>query len=445
MPELPARPDLDQLRRQARELLRAAAGGEPAALTRIRALSRAVSLSAAQLSVARDYGFPSWPALHAEVERRLAVQVDNEPADARWSFGAAAPVECAAGTLYPGVLIADADSAVLDAQLLIPAGEPGLPRVVPTRDADARAARAQARRTARSDLAEAVGDGLALSDDQGTAYDVRVQSVSGAARRQGSERGLDLTLAVDPVPARDRSWLELRGQDGSAARLLPSARADAHLSEVMPVPDSASAALTDQATWLIGLYLTGAGQDGLARECSRALALAAELRQSGAPEPAAALAGQLARLCRFLAGDGPADGLPRGWTAMIDAAGRGDGPPRHLDIAAVLPPVDDAVVRVDCLVSQPGSWGVSLRAAPGWWLYSEDQQHKRAAVSVRAEDDLGGMYVSQFGGSHLHGGREEVTLRFLPRLSPLARALTLTFAGTGDQVSLKFRLPSAAR
>ena len=72
MSELPGRPNLDQLRRQARELLRAAADGEPSALTRIRAFSARVSLSAAQLAVAREYGFASWPALHAEVERRLA-------------------------------------------------------------------------------------------------------------------------------------------------------------------------------------------------------------------------------------------------------------------------------------------------------------------------------------------------------------------------------------
>ena len=65
MPELPGRPNLDQLRRQARELLRAAADGEPAALTRIRAFSQRVSLSAAQLAVAREHGCASWPALHA--------------------------------------------------------------------------------------------------------------------------------------------------------------------------------------------------------------------------------------------------------------------------------------------------------------------------------------------------------------------------------------------
>ena len=70
MPELPDRPDLDQLRRQARELLRAATRDEPSAVARLRAVSERVTLSAAQLAVAREYGYRSWPALKAEVERR---------------------------------------------------------------------------------------------------------------------------------------------------------------------------------------------------------------------------------------------------------------------------------------------------------------------------------------------------------------------------------------
>src|SRR5215831_2950750 len=72
MPALPGRPDLDQLRRQARELLRAAAANDEQALRRIRAVSEKQTLSAAQLAIAREYGFPSWPKLRAEVLRRQA-------------------------------------------------------------------------------------------------------------------------------------------------------------------------------------------------------------------------------------------------------------------------------------------------------------------------------------------------------------------------------------
>jgi hypothetical protein len=70
MRQLPQRPDLDQLRRQARELHRAAARGDAGAIRRIGALSKPLTLTAAQLAVARDYGFPSWARLKAEVDRR---------------------------------------------------------------------------------------------------------------------------------------------------------------------------------------------------------------------------------------------------------------------------------------------------------------------------------------------------------------------------------------
>ena len=72
MSALPGRPHIDQLRRQARELLRAAAANEEVALRRIRAVSQKQTLSAAQLAIAREYGFPSWPKLRAEVLRRQA-------------------------------------------------------------------------------------------------------------------------------------------------------------------------------------------------------------------------------------------------------------------------------------------------------------------------------------------------------------------------------------
>src|SRR6185369_16674391 len=70
MADLPARPDLGQLRHQAKELLRAAQRGDPDATVRIGAVSRGFILSSAQLALAREYGFASWAKLRLEVERR---------------------------------------------------------------------------------------------------------------------------------------------------------------------------------------------------------------------------------------------------------------------------------------------------------------------------------------------------------------------------------------
>ena len=85
---LPQDPDLDQLRKQARELQRAVRSGEPAALARV---SRwhpeapapgAFPLTAAQLVLAREHGFASWARM------RRYVQVVTSRA---WAPGQPAP------------------------------------------------------------------------------------------------------------------------------------------------------------------------------------------------------------------------------------------------------------------------------------------------------------------------------------------------------------------
>jgi ankyrin repeat protein len=79
MATLPPRPNLDHLRRQARDLLRAARAGDDAAMARIGAVAGRLTLAAAQLAVAREYGFASWARLAAEVQTRtmdLAQQVE---------------------------------------------------------------------------------------------------------------------------------------------------------------------------------------------------------------------------------------------------------------------------------------------------------------------------------------------------------------------------------
>jgi ankyrin repeat protein len=74
-------PDLEQLKRQAKELLREFAAGEPAAVAEVRAHYHGAeasnfALHHAQLVLARSYGFESWPKLKPYVDgvtvRRLA-------------------------------------------------------------------------------------------------------------------------------------------------------------------------------------------------------------------------------------------------------------------------------------------------------------------------------------------------------------------------------------
>lgn len=219
---------------------------------------------------------------------------------------------------------------------------------------------------------------------------------------------------------------------------MTSPRAAVHVGDVTPV-SAAEKDLEDLARGLIGTRLAGSPV-GL-RQRSIALARAAAIRESGELDAASELPGQLARLCASLAGERPVDDLPPGWSGMLSAADRSDGPACHLGIAAALPPIHGVVVQVDSLVSRPGGWRLYLRARPGWFIYSEDQMQKWDSASVHAEDDLGGGYISSFGGSTGHPGHEELALNFLPPLDPRARRLTLTFRAAGEQVAAAFDLP----
>jgi ankyrin repeat protein len=78
---LPERPNLGHLKYQARDLLAAASAGDPSAVQRLidhhpgfahltlaQASARPIKLADAQLLIAREYGFASWPKLKDEVE-----------------------------------------------------------------------------------------------------------------------------------------------------------------------------------------------------------------------------------------------------------------------------------------------------------------------------------------------------------------------------------------
>ena len=73
--DLPARPSLDSLRKQAKKLARDAAAGNGEAVARVHAQlpSRPLPISNrdAQLVIAREYGFAGWTDLTAEVHKRL--------------------------------------------------------------------------------------------------------------------------------------------------------------------------------------------------------------------------------------------------------------------------------------------------------------------------------------------------------------------------------------
>jgi hypothetical protein len=358
MPGLPDRPDLDQLRRQARELLRAAVGRDPAAVARIGAVSERMTLSAAQLAIAREYGCRTWAALRAEVERR------RSPLD-RWSFGGAAAIETPSGLLLPEGLVVGADDAVLHTTLTLWQND--------ARDREAPSERIRGIDEEIRVLEASVRtDGITVVDDQAATYGLRVREMSGA---HGSF-ARSIRFRVDPVPGRGTEWLELRGQNGSVTRLLPSPRAAVRLGPLLPATAS-----------------TPAGQQ-------------------------------------------PNDGLRPDRDALPDAADPTDGPRHHLDLGIILPPVDGITLQLDSLISAPSGWSLFLRASPRWWRHRDDRRRKWSPVTISAEDDRGCAYQYSFGGSAGRDGHQELSLKFSPRLDPLARRLRLTFIGSAEQITI---------
>ena len=292
-------------------------------------------------------------------------------------------------------------------------------------------------------LPEPTFDDVTLTDDKGKAHALHVTGLAGYPVHPVPEpRPVGVTFQLVPAPAREAAWMELRADNGSATRMVASPRGAVHVSDITPV-SAAENDVEDLARWLIRIRLEGSPV-GLWQR-SIALARAAAIRESGELDAASELPDQLARLCAYLTGERPADDLPPAWSGMLSAAGRSDGLPCHVDIAAVFPTLYGVVIQLDSLISRPRGWKLYLRARPGWFIESEDGMQKWEAASVNAEDDLGGGYLSSLADTTGYTDYEEAALRFLPPLDPRARRLTLKFRAAGGQVAVAFDLPSDHR
>ena len=98
-PRLPARPSLEQLRKQAKELLQAIRAGDPSAKQRLRTLKPDVSapiLADAQYILAREHGFESWPKLvhHIQASQPPDLQQHRQIAEDLVAVYNSADIEC---------------------------------------------------------------------------------------------------------------------------------------------------------------------------------------------------------------------------------------------------------------------------------------------------------------------------------------------------------------
>jgi len=189
-----------------------------------------------------------------------------------------------------------------------------------------------------------------------------------------------ISFRVDPAPPRGIEWLELGGQEGTTARLLPSPRAAVRLGPLTPVTASPP---------------TGQRSD---------------------------------------------HGLPPGGDAPREAADRADGPRHHLDLGIALPPIDGMILQLDSLISAPGAGRCSCAPVPGGGATGTTGAASGAGWRSAPKTTGGSPYQYSFGGSAGRDGHEELSLRFRPRLDPLARRLRLTCAGSAEQMAVDLDL-----
>lgn len=359
------------------------------------------------------------------------------PADC-WSFGGGSAIVAAEGTLSPRVLLVDARQATLHASL------------VPSGTFQAGSLRPRPSLVSRLPFGINVfGDprppwptlrDLSIVDDQGASYVLRLGSAGGPIRPTGRSqvvRGpMEMWLVLEPIPDAEVRWLEIRNKRGSASRLVPSPSVSAHVNRMTAASGSpADRELLELAHRLIHLRLLSlfdqSGRNLLTRWVTAALARIAEMR--GGLSVSSELADDVVRLADSLIACRPANGLPASWSRLLNTQHESDGRRFHLDARIYLPPLDGVVLRLDSVISEPNMWWVYIRPEPS--LGPEDSDvtpWPEQSLFAEAQDDLGGTYVSMFG----RGSREELALRFLPRLNPLAQGVKLTFRLSSQEVSV---------
>jgi hypothetical protein len=302
-------------------------------------------------------------------------------------------ITTAAGVLLPEVLLVGAGHATLYASVTPSGnGQPAAGRLrrmpVPGLPFARWAWRGQSRR-ARRRRADAVmttvraltrpGE-LTVIDDQGVRYTLDPEAMLSIIGPSEEPAGpLSVRFRLDPVPGRGIGWLELRRQDGSAIRLLPSARPAVQVSQLMP---------------------------------------------------ASAIPAERELLDQALA-DGPRHHLDIG--AVLPPIG---GMSVQVDSLVSRPDSWQLYLR-----ATPRWWRYSEDGSREWSPATVDAEDDRGGMYLSTP--AGGTWRPSREPGHEEQeelGYEELALRFVPRLDPHAHGLTLTFRGADEKVLVDLRL-----
>ena len=140
---------------------------------------------------------------------------------------------------------------------------------------------------------------------------------------------------------------------------------------------------------------------------------------------------------RVAGGSGGGGGARWSFSTHLDAE---DGPVATALIGVALPRLGEREVWLDAITSDSDSWEVHTFVRPGSGGAGPGQFGMNEP-SLTAVDDLGGFYTSSIGRGGGGSDGLSIALRFVPRLNPRARELTLFSTGSNRRVRVIVPLP----
>ena len=260
---------------------------------------------------------------------------------------------------------------------------------------------------------------IALADEQGTTTTAHVVSSSWG----GGSWQAKYTSAAPLSP--ETQWIEI---DGSRVELGIGTRApEVHIEDIEPM-DPLRAVLYRE---ILSPDRQQGGGDSVA-VASKALVATGALGKDDT------MLAELRSIADALTSAAPSPGLPEPWVSLLSRYTQGDGRIGTLTVGAVIDDLEGFCIRIDAIVTQPGSFSISLAMSPGDSLVRHIPGGDAGPTPITwwAKDDRGNSYVAfsdrGSGGPDVVEGQ----VTSLAPLDPKATELTLLPTGTHSRAVL---------
>ena len=253
---------------------------------------------------------------------------------------------------------------------------------------------------------------IALADDHGTTTTAHVGSSSWGG---GSWQAKYTSAPLSP----ETQWIEI---DGSRVELgIRTCAPEVHIEDIEPM-DPLRAVLYRE---ILSPDRQQGGGDSVAIAAKALVA-------TGALGEDDIMLAELRAIADALTNAAPAAGLPEPWVSLLSRYTKDDGRSGILTVGAVIDDLEGFCIRVDTIVTQSGSFSISLAMSPGDSLIRHIPGGDAGPTPITwwARDDRGNAYVAF---SDRGSGGPDVVEGQVTSLAPLdPEATELTLLPTGS-------------